>query len=134
MFLFAAGTTHQFIVDGGHRKITLECIPCPEGWFEPEFRNSSRFSVVPGCTYQHKPSSAISSNLVLFQIGTQSYATKWYCDIERGFYERDGKMFCDDVPTQRCNCVTKTCTARHLLRPGECVQFTESSGYFNYLN
>ena len=96
----------------------LKCLPCQDGSFEPEYSRSSRSSLLLGCTYKHEPSINICDNLVLFENGTKSRATKWFCDIENEFYEQDGNMFCDDVTTKPCNCVRKKCHEGYLLRPG----------------
>ena len=72
-----------------------------------------------GCTYKHKLARNISNNLILFEDGSASRATRWYCDIENGYYEEGGTTFCDDVPTKPCNCVWKACSSGHLLRPGK---------------
>lgn len=126
------GTTHQFVVNLLHMTFELKCLPCDPDRFEPELSNSSRFSRLPGCTYQHKPSKNISQNLVLFEQGTASRATLWYCDIENGYYEEDGNMFCDDVQTKPCHCVKKTCPMGYLLSTnGSCVRCNSKLDPYN---
>ena len=109
----------MFVVNPEDRTFVLKCLPCVDDWFEPEYTRSSRSSLLLGCTYKHKPSRNISHNLVLLEQGTISHATRWHCDILNGYYEEDGNMFCDDVPTKPCNCIHKTCQSGYLLRPGK---------------
>ena len=108
------------MVDPVNMTFELQCIPCDTGWFQPGFTSSSWFSRLPDhCGYQHKISKNISHNLVLYEQGTAIQETRWYCDIQNGFYEENGNMFCDDLSRKTCNCVHKFCQRGYLLRPGK---------------
>lgn len=116
------GFSFQFVIDA-ELKIHLECRACPDDRFEPDSTESANHSVIPGCTYRHLPPEELSSNLVLFEMGNKSTATKWMCNYKEGYYERNGNLICNDARTHSCDCMQKTCSAGYLLRTdGQCVK------------
>lgn len=116
------GTSFEYIVDSDDLQVHLECVPCPGDRFEPEHTRSSFVSVIPGCTYKHLPPAQLSARLVMYEFGSKSSPTKWTCDYEKGYYEKNGHLIINDIPTHSYECVKKTCPDGTLLRPdGPCV-------------
>lgn len=117
------GTTHTFTVDPRTKNVSLNCLPCPDGFFETEYTRLGLSSTLNGCNYVHLPQDKISPNLVLFRKGTKSSPAEYQCDAEKGYAEEHGHEFCDDLPSRACKCVYLTCPHGLQLRPdGRCIR------------